>query len=253
MGLPQERHFTDAGETSFTTATSDQFAYAQSIVAPILRSPWPTLATHEQREQAISAARHRAARVTLPTIEAARRELAGVIGSRAPYEWERALAQLPVNGKAHVRTWNTILGDEHLAPRLKAELAYITAVNNQAWYAAAHAAHRLKQLGAPAEDCTHLFVGHERSIDGATAAYRLAVKITTDPHLITDTDVARVREHFSDAETAEIIQVICMANLFDRFTESLGLPLEGGIYQHETAGTPRDLSGESQQSSPRDF
>ena len=57
----------------------------------------------------------------------------------------------------------------------------------------------------------------------------LAAKSTANPHLITDADLAKVREHFSDAETAEIMQVICMANLFDRFTEALGLPLEDGI------------------------
>jgi alkylhydroperoxidase family enzyme len=49
--------------------------------------------------------------------------------------------------------------------------------------------------------------------------------------LITDADIARVREHFSDAQTAQIIQVISLANLFDRFTQSLGLPLEDGTYR----------------------
>ena len=68
---------------------------------------------------------------------------------------------------------------------------------------------------------------------GAAAAYHLAAKSTTDPHLITDADIANVREHFSDREAAEILQVICLANLFDRFTESLGLPVENGIADGE--------------------
>jgi alkylhydroperoxidase family enzyme len=63
----------------------------------------------------------------------------------------------------------------------------------------------------------------------AAAAYRLAAKLTANPHLITDADIAQVREKFSDAETAQIVQVICMANMFDRFTEALGLPLEDGL------------------------
>jgi alkylhydroperoxidase family enzyme len=57
----------------------------------------------------------------------------------------------------------------------------------------------------------------------------LAAKSTRDPHLITDADLAAVRASFSDNETAEIMQVICMANLFDRFTESLGLPVEAAV------------------------
>jgi alkylhydroperoxidase family enzyme len=64
------------------------------------------------------------------------------------------------------------------------------------------------------------------SAPGATAAYRLAAKLTADPHLITDQDIAALRDHFNDSETAQIIHVICMANLFDRFTAALGLPLD---------------------------
>ncbi len=107
-------------------------------------------------------------------------------------------------------------------------------MNNQAWYAAAHAAHRLKQLGASPEDLTSLLGDNEPKMGGAAAAYRLAAKSTTDPHLITDADVADVRAHYSDQETAQIMQVICLANLFDRFTESLGLPVESGIADGET-------------------
>ena len=230
MGLPQERHFSDRREIKLTTPTSEQFQDTESIVIPTTRKPRPPLATLEQIQQAIAATRRRASRVTLPTVEAARRELADVIGDREPYEWERALAQLPVNGKAQVKTWNTILSDDNLTPRLKAELAFITAVNNQAWYAAAHAAHRLKQLGASPQDltsllgeeaqskrrrCSCLSAGgqeHDRSASDHRRRYRASVRVS-----------------FSDAETAQIMQVICMANLFDRFTEALGLPLEDGI------------------------
>jgi alkylhydroperoxidase family enzyme len=170
----------------------------------------------------------------LPTDEAARKELASVIGDRAPLEWERALAQLPGNGKTMVATWNTIMTDEHLTPRLKAELAFITAMNNHAWYAAAHAAHRLKQLGASPEDLNSLLGDESLQMGGAAAAYRLAAKSTCDPHLITDADIAHVQVRFSDPETAQIMHVICMANMFDRFTEALGLPLEDGIAEQTT-------------------
>jgi alkylhydroperoxidase family enzyme len=117
--------------------------------------------------------------------------------------------------------------DDHLTPRLKAELAFITAMHNHAWYSAAHAAHRLEQLGASSEDLASV-LGAEPTGEGASA-YRLAAKSTTDPHLVSDADVASVREEFSDQKTAQIMQVICMANMFDRFTEALGLPLENGI------------------------
>ena len=54
-------------------------------------------------------------------------------------------------------------------------------------------------LGVPTEDMVALF-DDEARIEQAAAAYRLAAKLTADPHLITDADIARVRDNFSDAK-----------------------------------------------------
>ena len=136
---------------------------------------------------------------------------------------------VPGAGAMQVNTLNTIASDEHLPVRLKAELSLICAVHNRAWYAVGHAAHRLRILGVPTEDMVTLFDSDSDSSNKSAAAYQLAAKLTADPHLITDADIARVRERFSDRETAQIVHVICMANMFDRFTEALGLPLEDGV------------------------
>jgi alkylhydroperoxidase family enzyme len=226
MGLPQERYVSEEGESALTTPTREQFARAKSIVTPDTRTPRGPLPTPENVAAAIEACRSRTPRVELPSEADAKHALADSIGDRNPLVWERALSGLPEVGKAHVVVWNTIMTDEHLSPRLKAELAYISAVNNRAWYAAGTAARRLVELGASPEGLVSLCWGEASGPPGADAAYRLARKLTADPHLITDQDIAAVREHYSDPETAQIVQVICMANLFDRFTESLGLPLE---------------------------
>ena len=228
LGLPQERHFRGDQETSFLTPTSAPFQSARSVVAPLGQGRL-TSATLSDVERGIAANRNRTPRITLPAEEAAREELENVLGDREPYVWERALSHLPVNGRTHVLVWNTILTDDHLTLRLKAELCFITARHNRAWYAAAHALHRLEALGASPEDVALLCEDSNGSAGGPVAAYRLAAKITTAPHLLTDGDIQRVRESFSDAEAAQILQVVCLANLFDRFTESLGLPVEGAI------------------------
>jgi hypothetical protein len=44
-----------------------------------------------------------------------------------------------------------------------------------------------------------------------------------------DVDITRLKETFNDFEVAEIIQLTCDANAFDRFTESLRLPLETSL------------------------
>ena len=108
---------------------------------------------------AIAACRNVSLRVELPTDEQAAKVLAETIGDRQPLLWERAMSQLPETGKAQVATWNTIMTDDNLPPRLKAELAFISAVNNRAWYAAGHAAHRLAALGATKDELASLLAG----------------------------------------------------------------------------------------------
>ena len=227
LGLPQERQV-GAG-SSFDTPTSERFQTAISVVAPTERVARPPLPSVEVVKASLAACRNRQARVSLLSEGQARKALVAAIGDRSPLCWERAMAQFAGVGPPSVAIFNTMATDEHLSVRLKAELALISAVHNRAWYAVGHAAHRLRGLGASTADMAALFDGDAHAADDGSAAHALAAKLTADPHLMTDADIAAVREHFSDAETAQIVHVICMANLFDRFTESLGLPLEAGI------------------------
>jgi alkylhydroperoxidase family enzyme len=102
----------------------------------------------------------------------------------------------------------------------------VTARENRAWYAAEHARVR---YAAGGRDIAALasFESLEAAVaPGWAEALRFTRKLTTAPQTIGDADVARLREHFSDAETAEIIDSTGDANAFDRLTESLRLPLE---------------------------
>ena len=51
-------------------------------------------------------------------------------------------------------------------------------------------------------------------------------KLTVAPQLIVDSDISRLREHFSDSEVAEVVHRVTTAAYFDRLTESAGLQLE---------------------------
>jgi alkylhydroperoxidase family enzyme len=225
LGIPQDRRMAEA-ENSFLTPTGEKFQSTASIVAPATRAERPPLPTMSEVEQAMADCHERTARVALPSEEVTRKALASVIGDRTPTNWERALSQLPVNGPSQAAALNAIMTDEHLPSRLKDEIFLISAIQNRAWYAVCHAAHRLDESGVSHDDMVALFNGDGNATPAEAAAHRLAVKSTVDPHLITDADIAALREHYSDEETAQIVQVICMANFFDRFTESLGLPLE---------------------------
>jgi len=260
LGLPQERP-AGAGR-SFETPTSERFQKAISVVAPIGQVARPPLPSLEEVKAALAACRERQARVSLLSEVQARKALVGVVGDRSPLNWERAMAQFAGAGPPTVAIFNTMATDDHLSVRLKAELALISAIHNRAWYAAGHAAHRLHGLGVSTDEMAALFetfpLPSREKTDiplpsregleegpahgaasgdtprpqrerGIAASHRLAAKLTAEPHTITDADIAAVRGHFSDAETAQIVHVICMANFFDRFTEALGLPLEAGI------------------------
>jgi alkylhydroperoxidase family enzyme len=229
MGIPQDQRFGEE-DSSLDTATSERFQQTTSIVAPATRAARLPLPSLDEVEQAIESCRRRTSRVELTAL-APRPAPVTVRESgitRAPLEWERAMSQLATAGPAQVTALNTIMTDNHLPLRLKAELALISAIHNRAWYAVGHAVHRLQELGVSTGEMAALF-DETQDTDGAAAAHRLAAKLTADPHLITDADIASVRANFSDAETAQIVHVICMANMFDRFTEALGLALEDGI------------------------
>jgi alkylhydroperoxidase family enzyme len=225
LGIPQDQRFGDE-ENSLDTPTSERYQQTVSLVTPATRAARLPLPTVDEAKQAIAACRQRTSRVALPSDEDARKALGDAIGDDAPLAWERALSQVPTAGVPQVRTWRTIMTDEHLSTRLKAELTLISAIHNRAWYAAGCASDRLREMGVSTKEMVALFDGAANEHTGPAAAYRLAAKSTSDPQLVADADIADLRAHYTDHETAQIVQVICMANLFDRFTEALGLALE---------------------------
>jgi alkylhydroperoxidase family enzyme len=65
----------------------------------------------------------------------------------------------------------------------------------------------------------------ENSMPGMVQAIEFAKKLTCDPTKISDADIARLREVFSDRQTAHAIYTAATANALDRFTETLGLAI----------------------------
>jgi alkylhydroperoxidase family enzyme len=64
-------------------------------------------------------------------------------------------------------------------------------------------------------------------------AVQFAEKLTNHPTKITDADIAKLRQTFSDRQTAHLIYTICTANALDRFTETLGLSTAGIVQNDE--------------------
>jgi alkylhydroperoxidase family enzyme len=225
MGLPQDEKF--RGEPNLLdTPTSPEFADQPTKVIAEREIPRPKLEDQRTVEALLAQARTRQASVKLPAVEAAREAL----GELAPYgaipNWMLAISEFAQTAQGFVKTRQALENDGRISPMLKAQLAWITARQNRAWYAAGHAQRRLLKLGADSQAAYELDGDLARFTLAEQAAFRFARKLTTSPRSIVDADIAALRKLYSDHEVAEIVHTVCASNMFDRYTEALQLPLE---------------------------
>src|SRR5262249_51524107 len=123
----------------------DSPSSTQVCARPADRGP---LENRAQLEAALEACRKRLPRLSLASEAQARAVLpADWSGSGPLPEWVRLLAAFPKGGKAWVAQTYYSETKGRLAPKLKAEIAYVAARNDRAWYALGHAIRRLKELG----------------------------------------------------------------------------------------------------------
>jgi len=187
--------------------------------------PRPEWESREQVEKALKATSGRNALVQLPAVEEARRTLTTVCPGVTPPAWFQAISNLPIALDAWIQR-QALARDGKTQTDLRILIAWITARENRAWYSLAHARARYLASGGN-ESLLYSFADLEKSATPANAeVLRFTRKLTSAPHTIVDADVAKLKETFDDYEVAEIIQLICDANAFDRFTEALRLPLE---------------------------
>lgn len=227
-GIPQDQSF--GGENSeLDTPTSEAFAKAETKVAPLDYIPRPAWESRSATEAAMKACESRVPLVALPTADTARRLMAADSPGTAPPVWFQAMSGNP---PAALRSWRhrqALVRDGKLDPVLRAEIAWVCAREDRAWYAAAHALARLEALGMATDAIWQIGQREATATPTEAAVVAFAKKLTSSPHLMTDADVTGLQTLLSDYEVAEVIFLVCEANSFDRFTEMLRLPREGGM------------------------
>ena len=229
LRIPQEDH------RGYLSDTAPKFANTESRVAPLDRKsktkqavpfdrgPLPTPA---EIEAGLEAARARTPRVALVD-ESKAREIVTTETDAAPVaEWVRLLSTFPKHGPARVAMHRATETKGKLDPVLKAQIQWVAAINDRAWYALGHAKKRLADLGQSEDQILALNGDRKALKPGDQAVLALAKKLTVNPARITDNDIEAIRAHFSDFETAEAVFLITEAAFFDRLTESVGLRLE---------------------------
>lgn len=225
-GIPQDQSFGGEEHTQLDTPTSAEFANVPSKIAPKDLPSRPEWESMEELHAALAAAHTRKPRVVLPSVAVAQKVLAADTPGVTPPVWLQAIAELPVALDAW-RQRQAMVRDGKTDARLRAMIAWVSARENRAWYAAGHARTRLVALEVNDAALVSFAALEQQAIQpGHAEALRFARKLTSAPHTIVDADVSRLKEHFNDYEVAEIIQLTCDANAFDRYTEVLHLPLE---------------------------
>ena len=230
LKIPQEEHRVYLS----STAPGDDIV---SLVAPLdpnrpaggmacaALSRRPALESPTQVAEALAVCRTRTA--TLPLADqATARSVAGNDATTTPDEWVRLLARFPRVGTARVALYRAGQTRGTLDPQLKAEIAYTAARHDRAWYALGHARRRLTALGFSTERIEALDGPLDQFTPAEAATLALARKLTVNPALVDDADLAALRSQMDDKQVAEVIHQIAEVAFFDRITESARLRLE---------------------------
>jgi alkylhydroperoxidase family enzyme len=232
LGIPQEGHRT------FLTDTKAKYRDRVTTVAPaavvkgkatpkLAPQDRPALESRAKAEAQLAAARKRTPRLPL-VADAEARKLLPADWPKGPLpQWVRLLANFPKAGVGRARLILAGEGKGVLDKTLRAQVHWVAARHDRAWYALGHARKRLLALGVKEADVWALDAPDRRFSDAQKAALAFAKKLTVTPAAITDADVAGLRKHYKDREVAELVYQVTAAALFNRLTEAAGLRLEG--------------------------
>ena len=250
-GIPQSRSSSNFAQRSerplptgrplpietYLTPTSDRYASRVTSTAPLVsdEAGQPTRLTVQKRppleprakvEQALAACRKRTARLPLVD-EAQAKEVAAEAWphERVP-QWVRLLANFPREGKSRISTLRR--GDEEgdLSPLLKAQVSWIIARQDRAWYAVGQAQRRLRDLGWSDDQIYSLDGDWQEFTPAERAQFELARDLAASPIVLSDDDVSQALKHTSPREVVQLVTYTTTRSFFDRVTEAAGLPLE---------------------------
>jgi alkylhydroperoxidase family enzyme len=223
---------------SFLTPTPEKYKDAVSKVAPVQfdeRTDKPTrltvcrrpaLESREETAKALEACRQRTPRLPLVEVDKAR-ELLGKDWPQGPLpQWVRLLANFPRDGKARIVSLRAAEEEGDLPPLLKAQVSWIVARQDRAWYAAGLARQRLKGLGWSDDRIYQLDGSWKDFTPAERALFTVARKLAASPIVLTDDEVALALKLTGPREVVQLISYTTGRAFFDRVTEAAGLQLE---------------------------
>ena len=170
--------------------------------------------------------RDRASRLPLVDAATARTVLAENAPAGKLPNWMLLLANFPRDGARQV---SSIIGQESrgdLSPLLRAQLSWIAARYDRAWYATRDAQRRLRELGQTDDQIFALdgdwseFTPRERSL------FVFTQNLAASPVVLTDAQVADAVALAGPREVVQAAHYVSQRSSFNRITEAAGLPIE---------------------------
>jgi hypothetical protein len=223
---------------TYVTPTSEAYKTRVTKVAPLAPdaaagsvcktvSLRPPLESRAEVEKMLAAARMRMPRLPLVD-EAKARELLPADWPAGPLpQWVRLLANFPGSGKGRILSqWSAEEGKWDLPPLLRAQVAWIVARQDRAWYAAGRAKVWLMSLGQTEDQIYQLDGDWAGFAPAERGLFTVARKLAASPIVLTDADVAAALKLAGPKEVVQAISYTTTCASFDRITESAGLQLE---------------------------
>jgi len=224
---------------SFLTPTAPRFVDFVSKVAPVEydAAGKPTTTTKAHRpapasgallEQTLAAAATRKPRLPLVEEPEARAALGEAAPSGRLPNWMRLLANFPADAPNRVRGIVAAQTDADwdLSLTTRAQLSWIIARQDGAWYAVGQARARLKTLGQSDAQIAALDGDWSEFPAADRALFTLARNLAASPVVLTDAEVARALELAGPRKVVQAITYTTHCASFDRITEVAGLPLD---------------------------
>lgn len=235
---PTERPAGRVESHSYLTATSAKFQSQTTRVAPVSgnaepgQTSSPTVALRPPLESpaevatALQRTRTRTARLPLVEESAARQLVPDGLPSGPLPNWVRLVATFPTSAPARIRSMMAAEENNDLSPRLRAQLSWIIARQDRAWYATGLAERQLRGLGWSPEQIASLDGDWSAQTPAEKSLFTVARKLATTPVVLTDADVAEAVRLAGPRQVVQVISYTTSRASFNRITEAAGLPLE---------------------------
>ncbi len=228
---PAEKH-------TYLTPTSDKYKTVTTKVVALTLDPTtgaptrqttckrPALESRDEVEKRLAAAAKRTPR--LPLVDDSKaREIVPEGFPKGPLpQWVRLLAVFPAQGKARVASQVSAEEKGDLQPLLKAQVSWIVARQDRAWYATGEAKKRLVALGQTDDQIYKLDGDWKEFSPTERAVFTVAKKLAAAPVVLTDDDVAAAVKLVGPRDVVQLVSYVTTRASFNRITEAAGLQVE---------------------------